>query len=69
MTLSLGQERGHETYFFVIIAQRCGYFFAVVPLLILSPSCSDFIFVSLAVSLQVITQIVQVRKFGAGTVS
>ena len=43
--------------------------FAFVPLLILSSSCSDFIFVSLVVFIQVTLRIVQARKIEGGTVS
>ena len=52
------------------LRQRCTRYtaslFAFVPLLILSSSCSDFIFASLVILIQVTLQIVQARKVEGG---
>ena len=61
------RKESHKAYIFVSVAQRyIASLFAFVPLLILSSSCSDFIFVSLVILIQVTLQIVQARKVEGG---
>lgn len=69
MTLGLGKERSPEASLFVNISR--GALAPVCPRalrFLLTPSCFDFIFVSLVTALQVMPQIVQAVPAGAGAI-